>query len=172
MTDTELKAQIDSQITNETSPSSISPADVGGNLKAVVDFTVQEIKTKVLKTTITTAQVLDLFTTPITVLDSSDPLTVKLPVNIWVQRQAGDAYTLATTSFSLINDSGAAVSANINPNPLTGVGIGFFTSYFDITQNAAGVDRNFLYQLKANTGNPTSGTGDLDVYISYIEITL
>lgn len=38
MTNTVLKAQIDSQITNETSPNSISPADVGGNLKAVVDY--------------------------------------------------------------------------------------------------------------------------------------
>jgi hypothetical protein len=38
MTNTVLKAQIDSQITNETLSNSISPADVGGNLKAVVDY--------------------------------------------------------------------------------------------------------------------------------------
>lgn len=45
MTNTALKAQIDSQITNETLPSSISPADVGGNLKAVVDYTDQQVGT-------------------------------------------------------------------------------------------------------------------------------
>lgn len=43
MTNTALKAQIDSQITNETLPNSISPADVGGNLKAVVDYIDQEV---------------------------------------------------------------------------------------------------------------------------------
>ena len=43
MTNTALKAQIDSQITNETSPSTISPADVGGNLNALVDYTDQQV---------------------------------------------------------------------------------------------------------------------------------
>ena len=43
MTNTALKAQIDSQITNETLPNSIVPAEVGGNLKAVVDYTDQQV---------------------------------------------------------------------------------------------------------------------------------
>lgn len=43
MTNTELKAQIDSQITNETSANAITPTDVGTNLKAVVDYVDQEI---------------------------------------------------------------------------------------------------------------------------------
>jgi Golgi nucleoside diphosphatase len=38
MTNTQLKAQIDSQITNETEPASVTPVEVGGNLKAVVDY--------------------------------------------------------------------------------------------------------------------------------------
>lgn len=45
MTNTALKAQIDSQITNETLPNSVSPTDVGGNLKAVVDYVDQEVLT-------------------------------------------------------------------------------------------------------------------------------
>jgi len=57
MTNTTLKAQIDSQITNETLPSSISPADVGGNLKAVVDYIDQQAPIKV-------ADVLTLSATP------------------------------------------------------------------------------------------------------------
>ena len=47
MTNTALKAQIDSQITNETSPNSISPADVGGNLKSVVDYIDQQVPIKI-----------------------------------------------------------------------------------------------------------------------------
>ena len=49
MTNTALKAQIDSQITNETLPNSVSPTDVGGNLKAVVDYVDQQVDWKVYK---------------------------------------------------------------------------------------------------------------------------
>jgi hypothetical protein len=43
MTNTALKAQIDSQITNETSANAITPTDVGTNLKAVVDYVDQQV---------------------------------------------------------------------------------------------------------------------------------
>lgn len=42
MTSTELKAQIDSQITNETTANAITPTDVGTNLKAIVDYVDQQ----------------------------------------------------------------------------------------------------------------------------------
>ena len=57
MTNTALKAQIDSQVTNETLPNSISPTDVGGNLKAVVDYVDQQSPIK-------TAGSVDLSLTP------------------------------------------------------------------------------------------------------------
>lgn len=43
MTNTTLKAQIDSQITNETNPAGITPTDVGTNLKEVVDYIDQQV---------------------------------------------------------------------------------------------------------------------------------
>jgi hypothetical protein len=43
MTNTVLKAQIDSQITNETTPNGITPTEVGVNIKAVVDYVDQEV---------------------------------------------------------------------------------------------------------------------------------
>jgi len=46
MTNTALKAQIDSQITNETTPAGITPTDVGTNLKAVVDYVDQQAPVK------------------------------------------------------------------------------------------------------------------------------
>jgi len=42
MTNSELKAQIDSQITNETTDYAITPTDVGTNMKAVVDYADQQ----------------------------------------------------------------------------------------------------------------------------------
>jgi len=44
MDNTALKAQIDSQITNETTPAGITPTDVGINLKAVVDYIDQQVE--------------------------------------------------------------------------------------------------------------------------------
>jgi len=128
--------------------------------------------TKVLKTTITSAQVLQLFTTPITILNSNNPLTVAYPINVYVKRNAGDAYTLAASSFSVINDFGTTMTGNLNPNPLSNTSVGYFQSAIIISQNLSGGDKNVLYKLKANTGNPTLGTGDLDVYVTYVEITL
>lgn len=49
MTNTALKAQIDSQITNETIAASITPTDVGTNLKAVVDYVDQQVDFKIYK---------------------------------------------------------------------------------------------------------------------------
>lgn len=53
MTNTALKAQIDSQITNETTPSGITPTDVGTNLKSVVDYIDQQVDFKVYKAKLT-----------------------------------------------------------------------------------------------------------------------
>jgi len=129
--------------------------------------------TKVLKTTITSAQVLQLFTTPVTILNSSNPLTVAYPISVYVKRNIGDPYTLASSSFSVINDFGTTMSANLNPNPL-GNTEGYFQSAISLSQNlsGSGAYKNVLYKLKANTGDPTLGTGDLDVYVTYVEITL
>ena len=43
MTNTELKSQIDSEITNETGANSVSTIDVGSNMKDIVDYVDQEI---------------------------------------------------------------------------------------------------------------------------------
>lgn len=128
--------------------------------------------TKVLKTTITSAQVLQLFTTPVTILNSNNPLTVAYPINVYIKRNAGNAYTLAANSFSIINDFDATLTANLNPNPLTGTQAGYFQSSVSPNQNLSGGDKNVLYKLKAVAGDPTLGTGDLEVYVTYIEITL
>ena len=127
--------------------------------------------TKVLKTTITSAQVLQLFTTPITILNSNNPLTVAYPINVYIKRKVGTAYTLASTSFSVVNDFGTTMTGNLNPNPLTNTD-GYFQSAISLSQNLSGGDKNTLYKLKANVGNPTLGTGDLEVYVTYVEITL
>ena len=55
MTNTVLKAQIDSQITNETAQKSVTAAEVGVNIKAVVDYVDQQLPYKVYRAIITKA---------------------------------------------------------------------------------------------------------------------
>lgn len=127
--------------------------------------------TKVLKTTITSAQVLNLFTTPITILNSNNPLTLAYPLNVYVKRNAGDAYTLAVNTFNVINDLGIPL-CNMNPNPLVNTTVGYFQAPVLTNQNLSGGNKNSLYKLRASTANPTGGTGDLDVYVTYVEFAL
>ena len=150
----------------------ITIPDASGTLALTSDITGVGI-TKMIKTTITTAQVLQLFTTPITILNGSDPTKLIYPINVYIKRKAGTAYTLAANSFNVINDAGTVMSGNLNPNPLVNTE-GYFQAAISISQNLSGTgaNKNSLYQLKASTGNPTGGTGDLDVYVTYVEITL
>ena len=64
------------------------------------------------------------------------------------------------------------MSGNLNANPLIGGQVGYFQSELNVVQNFSGGSKNSLYKLKANVGNPTNGTGDIDVYVTYAEITL
>lgn len=130
------------------------------------------IVTGVEKTTITSAQILQLYTTPIVILDSSEAGKVKYPTNVYVKRHAGNAYTLVNNSFSILNDMDTQMSANLNPNPLANTSTGYFQSEVNVDQNLSGGDKCTYYVLKANSGNPTNGTGDIDVYVTYVEITL
>lgn len=172
MTRAELNTSIDTVFDDARADNSLTPSLEGTELKKLADYTDQEVKTKIVKTTITTAQVLDLFTTPITILDSTETGKVKYPTNVYIKRQAGTSYTLSSSSFSVLNDFSTAMSGNLNPSPMSSAGIGYFQSEINVVQNYSGGDKNNLYKLKANTGNPTGGTGDLDVYVTYVEITL
>jgi hypothetical protein len=217
MTNTQLKAQIDNNITNETAPLGITPSDVGSNIKAVVDYVDQEaalkvnkvtnmsllldteitrlasmtavftsalkntydaipasIITKVVKTTISEAQILQLFTTPIAVLLSQTAGIAKVPLAIMcVRNGVGTNYTIATNQFALKTSSGSTLSMTLSNNLLT---TAEKVSYTPLSMNlsaqvANGID-NETYSLGCDISNPIGGTGAMNVYVTYIEITL
>lgn len=128
--------------------------------------------TKVLKTTITSAQVLQLFTTPITVLPTASSGKVNVPINIHIKRNSGTAYTLNTIAFTLLDGLNIDTQTQINPNPLTNTSAGYMNNTIYLADSISGSTSTGPYKLKANGGNPTLGTGNLDVYVTYIEITL
>lgn len=128
------------------------------------------VKTK--KTTITAAEVLQLFTTPIEVLDAPLVGTVRQPISIYIVRNAGTAYTLADPTFEFKNQLGLALATVNVSTPLGGTTVGHVDCTNFITSANSGVVGNTSYKLEATVGNPTLGTGNLDVYVTYNEITL
>jgi hypothetical protein len=135
-------------------------------------FKEESIVTKVLKTTVTEAQILTLFSSPLIILASDEVGKVRYPINVYIYRNTGNAYTLASTSFSILNGTNLVQAANINASPMTSNQQGYFHSSISIEQNQIGTNQNVLYKLRANVGNPTSGSGTLELYTTYVEITL
>jgi hypothetical protein len=130
----------------------------------------------IVKTTIKVSEVLNLFTTPITILNNLDfPGKFVYPLSIYIKRNAGNAYTLSTNSLSIINDFNTAIQsgAGINANPLQNTTVGYILQNIPVTQAISGAYQNTTYKLKANgNANPTGGTGSLEVYLTYVQITL
>lgn len=141
--------------------------DADGTVALTSDFT-----TKTLKTTITSAQVLQLFTTPITVLPSASAGKINMPTNMYIKRNAGTAYTLNTNLFQLLDGLNNDTSTQINPNPLTNTSAGYMSNSVFLAESVSGSTSTGPYKLKAFGGNPTLGTGSLEVYVTYVEITL
>ena len=129
---------------------------------------------KVVKTTITQAQILQLFTTPIIILESLETGKAKIPLNILCKRSgAGTNYTIGLNQFALLSSSGATYTLSLNNNILTSstpVSYVNFSANAN-TQIATAIDAE-TYRLGCYTSNPTSGTGDMDVYVTYIEVPL
>lgn len=152
-----------------TANRTISLPDADGTIALTSD-----IITKVVKTTITQAQILQMFTTPITILNSTTAGIAKIPLNILCKRSgAGTAYTIAANQFALRSNSGSAFSLTLNNNILSSAVPVSYTNFsfngnFEI---AVGVD-NEIYKLGFYTSNPTGGTGDMDVYVTYIEFPI
>jgi hypothetical protein len=117
---------------------------------------------------------LQLFTTPIIILESLETGKAKMPLNILCKRSgAGTNYTIASNQFALYSSSGVTYTLSLNNNILTS---SFPVSYVNFSANAntqigTAIDAE-TYRLGCYTSNPTSGTGDMDVYVTYIEVPL
>lgn len=171
MTSTQLKNQIDNDITDKVALGSVTTDDVGENMKDVVDYVDQEVKIRIEKTIVTEAQLLDSFTTPIVVLPAGGAGTVRVPVQVLIKRPTGTAYTMA--GIAIVNALGASI-ATISTTIFTansGVQT-VLASQQQINTASSGGDSaydNQPFSLKTLPSNPTGGTGGCVVFVSYIE---
>lgn len=169
MTSTNIKNNITEHVINKTANKSISNIELGNDMKTIVDYVDQEVKTKIVKTTISEAQILQLFTTPIVILDSSDIGKIKTPISFHIKRNAGTAY-ITSSSFKIVADSLATI-ATLSSSIMNNNAAGFVQLSGTVQVNSSSQERVNLYKIKLDS-DPTGGTGSIDVYVTYIEITL
>lgn len=199
-TNTQIKTGIDTDITNKTLPKSVLNTNVGTRMKSIVDYADQEVAAlnnslgptaksndyndldnlpvipqplvKVQKTTITSAELLQLFTTPKTLLLNNDLTKIKIPISIYVLKNLGNDYVLNNNGFYFLNSTNN-VEATLYLQCLTTSGTGYYQVSVPYSNgNMSGVERIKSYSIQASGGNPTGGTATLDVYVTYLEITL
>lgn len=170
MTSEELKDEIDLAITTETSPASITPTDVGDTLKLMVDYVDQEVKAKVVKRTITHNELLDIFTTPITLLPATSGKAF-IPKDIIIKYVDNDGWSSVGTwrvlldAVQLTNFS-SQMGGTTNKEQATYLILGnpsnTTTSFFN---------KSIVFTSSANPTVPTNPLTTAVVYMTYFEIT-
>jgi len=123
MTNTALKAQIDSQITNETATGGITPYEVGTNLKEIVNYVDQQAPIKI-------ADVLTLSATP-----------QVLPYDVNSLSFSGGIAYLPTTNvigkevYAIANSNNIEIRANVGNTAKMFVTFGTFVQNVILTTN-------------------------------------
>lgn len=147
--------------------------EVGKNtIQDVVDLIpTQSGNVITLKTSISSAQILAFNTTPIVVMPAAGAGKVIIPLNIYYQYNY-NTVTYATfggivgyyqsSGLSVFNSSNIIFNSEDAFNKIAPIAT---------TSDIGSLDNQAIV-LSVTGGNPTAGNGTLDVYASYIEITL
>jgi hypothetical protein len=199
MTNTELKNNIDAAITNKTSVSSITPVNVGNQMKSTVDYIDQEIASiptstsgaqilKSVKRTISHAEILTMVASPI-LLIQQETGKVKLPLSMLLRKNSGGKYS-GGAGFKLVNQLNQNLGISISGSSFFLENVGetqmsiLFDSFSDVG-NVFGVTRTedtgllfnevdyyFTYNGTPFEIDPSTGSTTIDIYITYLEINL
>jgi hypothetical protein len=143
--------------------------DASGTIALTSDIPTPIVKN--IKVTLTSAQLLNLFTTPIELVPA---VTGKLLVPQFLFQKYNHVSTAYTTSglfrvgLGSINfgiaSFGAVITSADNAQGLNN---------FTYSQSASGLTyQNLPIVVGATTANPTGGNGTLDLYLTYLEVTL
>lgn len=176
MTNIQLKTLIDSDITNKTIPLSLSNVNLGNDMKSIVDYIDQEITNvaqieKTIKISLNSAQILDIFTTPIEIVPA---IAGKLLIPRFIYQKYNHittAYTGGATwriGLGSVNNAyvtvGAVITSAINTEAIQALSQNWTTS--GITFEGLNLT------LGGTISDPTGGDGTLDLYITYLETTI
>lgn len=169
-TNEELKALVNTNIRTKTTAESITKGNTANAIDAAYDYTDQQNVVKIKKVSLTSAQILSLFTTPKELIPAQSG-------KLFIVRHIFQKYTHVTTPYT-------TTTWRIGYNGIT---FGFVNLTAIITSadnaeslypvspsvSASGTSYvNLPLVLGATTSDPTGGDGTLDLYITYYEITL
>ena len=158
------------EVTGEGANTTVQMQINGVNVATVNDIQGSNIL-KNIKVTLTSAQLLNLFTTPIELVPA---VTGKLLVPQFLFQKYNHVSTPYTTSglfrvgLGSINfgiaSFGAVITSTDNSQGLNN---------FSYGQSTSGLTyQNLPIVVGATTANPTGGNGTLDLYLTYLEVTL
>jgi len=167
---TTLKATIDTDITTKTGANSISKANVGNNMKSIVDYATQVGITKVSKVTLSSSDLLNLYSTPITLVPA---VTGK----VLVIQSIYQNYLFGTTVYNNVNTCrigyGDIATGYINFGILIYNSSDINGVYSPIVNIATTTNYSNLPLVLASTiGSPVDGDGILELYVVYTEIKI
>jgi hypothetical protein len=129
------------------------------------------LPTKFAKVTITSAQLLQLFTTPITLVAAQGAGKVIIPFTVLLRYRFG-TLEYATNLNITLSPNSSLYQVNYN-SAISGNQDKYSSRSITPTVSLAGsVVDNLPLTIGAQIGNPTAGDGQLDVYVSYYVLTL
>jgi hypothetical protein len=210
-TNIQLKQSIDTDVTNKTSPASISPTNVGISIKSAIDYTDQQdllkeallnksinvitdgasntkypsvkaIKdyvdnnlstVKVLKTTITSAEILNIFSAPKVIVPAIAGKII-IPTHICIVIDFNNTqYSDVGGSWKIRYGSGnTAISTVINYLGSATYDQEVLQTLFYSSFTTSGSFINSPILLTTTGNNPIGGNSGINVYVTYTEITL
>ena len=172
----QLDTFIDTNVTNKTAVNSLTPENEGDSMKKIADYVDEQILSitsvqKTVKITLSSAEILSIFTTPVELVPA---VTGKVIIPQFLHQRythVSTAYTtsgqfrigLGTPNFAGVLFSATVTSAD-NAQGLNNLNYNTATSGL--------VYENLPIVVGATTANPTGGDGTLDIYLTYLEITI
>ena len=153
----------ESVVINQNAVTSITDVD------AIVAYLASE-SIKIEKTTITSAQLLDMYTTPVTLVPAQGANTLIVPVNVVLKYRFGTIeYT--TNQTITLSPNNSLWTANYN-SALAGTSDKYLSRSVTPTSTVTGIIDDLPFTIGVQIGNPLAGNGELDVYLSYYVLTL
>ena len=151
---------------NQNGVTSITDVD------AVVTYTLSGgLPTKFAKVTITSAQLLQLNTTPITLVAAQGAGKVIIPFTVLLRYRFG-TIEYATNLNITLSPNSSLYQVNYN-GAISGSQDKYSSRSITPTVSLGGsIVDDLPLTIGAQIGNPTAGDGELDVYVSYYVLTL
>ena len=178
MTNTQIKDNNNTLIRTKTVAKSITKTNVADQLDAIVDYVDQEVSVKTVKISISSSELLQLFTTPKIILPNTSG-KLKTITSLYFLKSAGTGYTNAY-GWQIIDQNGSNIGSSIENSFIIGSANELDVIYnlsnanggWESVNSSPNLIKNRSLRIKSLTGNLIGGASTLDLFVTYIETSL